>query len=371
MSKEDTQDLTLQEKIMKIAEEEEAEETANSTEDTSIEASTEENVDEQTASEEESDSEGEDQESDQEKEADSEEAPKDEYVADLTYKVHDEEHKFDEKVNGFIKSKEDEDFFRDLYTRAAGIDVLKPKLEKYREEAQTATEENRGLKSENIQHKQNWNFYNDLVDRGRTGDESALNALLDTFDIPDKVLGEALAKRLEMSPEQHAHRRALAAQAQQKDQIDSRATDLDAREASIEAKEALAEVDATLSNEEFKEVINFVDSKRGVGSFREEVLALGIDLEVRQGKEVTAQEVASQIAEKYRSFMPKAEETSKTEESQTSEKTAEIPKKRVEAKQTNSIPNMGSGNSDISAGPILNSLEDLEKFASDYRLGKN
>lgn len=53
------------------------------------------------------------------------------YVPNFKYKVKDEEFDFDERVQGIIKTKEDEDYFRDIYTRAGGIDSYKQKVNDY------------------------------------------------------------------------------------------------------------------------------------------------------------------------------------------------------------------------------------------------
>jgi len=62
-----------------------------------------------------------------------------EYTPDFTYKVKDETFEFDDAVREAIKSKEVEDKFRDLYTRAAGLDDYKSKYSdiesKYNEQA--------------------------------------------------------------------------------------------------------------------------------------------------------------------------------------------------------------------------------------------
>lgn len=49
------------------------------------------------------------------------------YSPDYTYKFKDEVRNFDERFNENIKSKEDEDAYRDLYTRADGLDSYKSK----------------------------------------------------------------------------------------------------------------------------------------------------------------------------------------------------------------------------------------------------
>lgn len=50
-----------------------------------------------------------------------------EYTPNFSYKVKDEEFNFDERIQGAVKSVEDEEYFRDLYTKSAGLDSYKEK----------------------------------------------------------------------------------------------------------------------------------------------------------------------------------------------------------------------------------------------------
>lgn len=59
-----------------------------------------------------------------------------EYKPNYNYKVKDEELSFDERFHGVIKSKEDEDYVRDLYTKSAGLDSYKAKYTGLEEQAQ-------------------------------------------------------------------------------------------------------------------------------------------------------------------------------------------------------------------------------------------
>jgi putative lipoic acid-binding regulatory protein len=49
----------------------------------------------------------------------------------FVYKVKDEEFQFDDRVKSVIKSKADEDYFRDIYTKASGLDTYKQKVGAY------------------------------------------------------------------------------------------------------------------------------------------------------------------------------------------------------------------------------------------------
>jgi len=53
------------------------------------------------------------------------------FTPNFQYKVKDEEFDFDERVQGVIKTQEDEDYFRDIYTKAGGIESYKQKVDGY------------------------------------------------------------------------------------------------------------------------------------------------------------------------------------------------------------------------------------------------
>ena len=55
--------------------------------------------------------------------------PEAEYVPSFGYKVKDEERVFDERLHGSVKTREDEEYVRDLYTKADGLEAYKAKYE--------------------------------------------------------------------------------------------------------------------------------------------------------------------------------------------------------------------------------------------------
>ncbi len=58
------------------------------------------------------------------------EPPKEEYKPNTKYKIKDQELEFDKRFEPLLKSKEDEEYIRELYTKAGGLDSYKEKLEK-------------------------------------------------------------------------------------------------------------------------------------------------------------------------------------------------------------------------------------------------
>jgi len=53
------------------------------------------------------------------------------YTPNFEYKVRDDAFQFDDRVKTVVKTKEDEEYFRDLYTKSGGVDHYKTKINEY------------------------------------------------------------------------------------------------------------------------------------------------------------------------------------------------------------------------------------------------
>lgn len=63
------------------------------------------------------------------------------YTPNLKFKVYDKEHEFDEFVRGVIDSEDKEKRVRELYEKAYGLDMVKPKYKELRDRYQTVNTE--------------------------------------------------------------------------------------------------------------------------------------------------------------------------------------------------------------------------------------
>ena len=63
-----------------------------------------------------------------------------EYTPDYGYNILDERHEMPERVRPYIKSKEDEQYYRDLFERAHGLDHVKSERQRLREEKEQVSE---------------------------------------------------------------------------------------------------------------------------------------------------------------------------------------------------------------------------------------
>jgi len=83
------------------------------------------------------------------------------YVPNTKYKVKDQELEFDSRLVSVVKSKEDEEYIRDLYTKAGGLDTYKEKLEK---EAKRIAEYETQMAEVAKQIEESNSFYSKLVE---------------------------------------------------------------------------------------------------------------------------------------------------------------------------------------------------------------
>lgn len=349
-------ELSLEDKIMNIDKEFEAQETTPSESNSPEEKTSEETTPEEPKIETlESDSSPE--------EGKTEEAPKEEYVPNLTYRVHDKEHTFNEQVASYIKSKEDEDFFRELVTKAEGIEVIKPKLEKYREEATSYRDKISEYEGQIKERDSRWEYFNNLVNQGTKGDSESLHNLLDALNIPDHVIGEVVAQRLEMSPTERKARTDIAAAQYQQSQVESQKDKFQSSLNELERIKAEFEFEKSLTAaSDLSPVINFIDSSLGEGTFKKEVINIGIELEEAAEKNKqpapTHRQVFEIVANKYKQFMPAQASAAPTGVSQP---TATEIQKRTVVKGQGALPNLGTGSVESPSGKSFLSIADLEK----------
>lgn len=295
------------------------------------------------------------------------------YVPNLAYKVYDEEKQFDGKVAQLIKSKEDEEFFRDLYTRAEGLPVVKQKLDKYREEAQSYKSKLEEYSAKNNAHEKAWEYYNNMIHSSQGGKLESVNQLLDTLGVSDKILGEVVLQRLNMSPEQ---KKAIDSERQAK-QYESQ---LKAKEESFSSKEAelmreVAEIrlgNALTAEKDIVEIATVVDSKLGKDAFLNEVKQVGIALDNAAAREArnggnpsypSYRQVFDIVANKYKAFLG---ETSSAQVIPAQNTPAPVIQKKVVVRNNNTLPNLGAGNSETPSNRAIKSLKDLEKERDEH-----
>lgn len=186
-----------------------------------------------------------------------------EYEPDYTYKVKDDVLEFDEPLRSAITSKATEDLLRDLYTRAAGLDSYKSKLE----------EKESYIGELEPQVGQLVNGFKNIKELRDEGDYMRLFKILNMSD--EKVL-EAAEKILDMREMPEEQRQVIERERELADKVELLETKLSSHELAAQ-EETLRQEQTALQNELASEGYSSgVELLKEVGiDFQNEVVQLG------------------------------------------------------------------------------------------------
>jgi altronate dehydratase len=245
-----------------------------------------------------------------------------EWKPNLTYKVLDEERKFDERLATVIKDKATEDYFRDLYTKADGLDSYK---QKYAE-----------IEGQSKQLVQGYQTLKQLRDQGNVaGLMEAIGLKEDAlFDYVHKKLQEeqlpeedrkVLERERQLQKENEQYKRKLSEYEQQ---VLDTAVDADIRELEMMVGSPTV---APISKAMQKQGLSLAD----------EVIKEGHFEYLQTGKEPAVKDVVERVAKRY-SYLAANQQT--------------------ETKKP-TLPTVRGGNASAIDKPI-SSLEELRKLAN-------
>lgn len=230
--------------------------------------------------EEESDEELEDGE---ELEGDEEKSSDEPYTPTLKYKVKDKEFEFDPRLKDVIKSKKDEEYFRDLYTKAAGLDTYK----------------SRSLELE-AQARQLLAGYTKLQEmRDQKQYDKMASALGLSEDAIIDMAAQVIRKKDEeakLTPAEKQLREEMATLKSQLNQYQTQAKVYGETLHSKEVERDISSIHGLVKSKQYSGVANAMKSV-GLDMFNE-VVQMGIYLE-NIGQEPDIQDVVDAVAKKY------------------------------------------------------------------------
>jgi len=230
------------------------------------------------------------------------------YEPNFQYKFQDEFHEFDDRVKAAIKSKEDEDYYRDLITKAKGMEIQKQRVSEYETQVKEWEGKYNDLNSRSENNDQTIQYVSNLMEGISRGDSQSFETLLGLCNVNNDTLlrlGETLARHIENPQafmQQQQQRQQQMAQVQQQQQTQS--VDAQARELAQQRTEFY--LDRALSDPNVADIVSYVDSVAGDGSFKEEVKALGAQM-VAENPNLTFDDlpmIVNNIAQKYSKFRP-------------------------------------------------------------------
>ena len=303
-----------------------------------------------------------------EKEAPTEEIPQ--YQPNFEYKVVNKMFEFDDRVKEAIKSKEDEEYFRDLYTKAHGLDITKSNFERTQSEYQALQ-----------------NDVSEVVDAVNRFD---LKTALEKLEVPTNDLGVLLkglgvddnqlirlayekAQLQDLTPEQ---KQAYNQQVDQRVENHRLSQQNQTYQQMIEQQKLESrnlELDHALNQQSLAEIREKFEADNGSGKFRDLVIETGKMLSRTQGREVTVQEAVQAARETvdYLEFqkMRSQPQQPTQPQAQTMPQTPQQPARKA-AEEVPTIPAVGDGAGGSPGSRAINSIEDLEKiYQQEYGSG--
>lgn len=264
------------------------------------------------------------------------------YTPNYKYRVLDKELEFDERIRGAIKSKEQEDLLRDLYTKAYGLDEIKPKYAsalEYKNKYETT--------QKNIQKIEKY-----LVDEDV---ENFFGALGWSPEKTQQTLAKYIKSVLDQQEMPEDQRMQLAQHKQDKlkaQQYEEMVNQERSSKQELETRILGMELDMTLNSPDFSEFAKFYDERRGKpGSFKERVILEGHRRSLETGRTASPREVVAEIVGEMKALgsFPTPNQA---------------PNQQFQAKPKPTIPNVQTRGGSP-AQKNFNSFDDIEKYVAE------
>ena len=281
------------------------------------------------------------------------------YEPNLTYSFMDQEFTFDDRVKDLVKSKEDEDYFRDLYTaqkahakykEMGGIREVESKLGEY--------DSLTGFKT---QYEE---LDRDVKQLGQMLQNGNIEQFRQTLGIPKEQLLEWAINEAK-AQQDPAYSQQLNQQYQQQQQTFDLQYQNQMLQNNIQQQEVQqyhAQLDSAL---ESSEVAKAFDSAVGTpGSFKQAVINHGIAQFQNMGRNISVQEAVAQVTQQYQGLVAtKPVGTEQVQPTPTQQQTPNNPDNTVVIQQQGkkTIPNVQGGNQSP-AKKAIKSLDDIRKI---------
>lgn len=208
------------------------------------------------------------------------------YAPSFKYKVYDQEKEFHKAFHPIIKDMETEKLVRELYEKADGLDTVKPRFQKVRDEYNTLKEEYGGMQKQ-IEH---------LGTMIRKGD---LDSFFDAIDLNTNKVFKWVLDKLNyqnLPPEQKAALDQQKMAQQQATQYQEQNEMLQKNYQQALAQARTFELDTALLSPEVKPIADVYDARLGQpGAFRAEVVKAGILAHQATGTDIPVSEAVSQV----------------------------------------------------------------------------
>lgn len=255
--------------------------------------------------------------------------PEDAYKPTFSYKVKGEEKEFDDRFKEIIKSKEDEEYVRDLYERADGLPHIKEHLNRLQTELGSYEKKYNEIDSQYNKVVENISIADKLLANG-----DPLGAMARMGLNKDQIL--AAAQALVGTPEeQEAYTQRssmLQSKLEKEKEYQSLQDSIKQRDSALgemRVRQAITDLNLELNRPEYSDVVSAYDEARGKNAFFEKVKLYGAGIEAT-GRTISVPDAVKAVYEEVAPFV-----TKKTQQPSTN---------RILQKKENKVPNLnGSG----------------------------
>lgn len=257
------------------------------------------------------------------------------------------EAEFDEKVKALVKDAETEKVIRDLYEKGFGIEhMYKPRHEKMKTELSTYQE---------AYNKQFMPLVQELRELSQAIATDDINTVCQKLNVPKEKLYKMVADDLkyqDMTPEQRSEVDRFRDSQRKAARGDSTVSQYQGQLARQSVQIRTLELDMALSNPDIAKMAQAVDSKRGAGTFRNQIIREGILHAAQTQQDLPVGEALKRVVQ---FFGPEAEAA--PTQAAAAPATAAPAKKPV-------LPSF-SGRSGSPTRKVPSSLEDLKQMAKE------
>lgn len=267
-------------------------------------------------------------------------ATPEEYTPDFNYKVYDEQREIPDYLRPLITNKETEEQIRSLMCKADGLDPLKEKYGKARDERDD-------LRNQFSQVERNMRE----LDHFKKKDLGQFFKLAEISD--DAVINyvRGVLNRADDPDEAEAYRRHQD-QIRDSFQADQRSQDLAAENQRLRFAQHERDMDIMMNSEAVSPFVQRFDQMSGKpGAFVEQVNDYGSRVYQAEQRYVTPMEAAAAVMERYRGFINNTQPVDQPVEGATSQK-------------PEAIPNIGAGRT---VSPTQKRPKNLEEMAAQIK----
>lgn len=284
-------------------------------------------------------------------EAEGEEAevkPEEKYQPNFKYKAAEQEKEFDDRLKSIIKSKQDEDWLREVMSKADGFDAAKELRE---QKLAKAHEKYEALDHNYRQLEQSVRPVVEMLEK-----KDYANAF-EVLGISDQDIIKYAYQRVrysELTPEQRQSYDNQKSTQLNQYELQRQNESYQAQLTEIQTQQRQAELNNALSQPEVSEIVRSFDQRNGAGSFFQEVAKRGAVYWQTQNIDKKPQELVSEIINSYGLAPQKLQSQSTPEVQKTFQQQKEKPPV---------IPNTGSSGSGTPIKRKPKSIADLREYA--------